>query len=187
MHGVQRFRFSVLGRRVHGRAGNGRLRGMLRSRFQPMDTTTQGGERMSDELENAKPLVLKWAWRHYSLYMDEFDSVETALRMAAYQSDAGNEALDCIEVWDIDGYRTLTMEDVYDYEDEQAKRRAAEYEASPPEPFLATISIVPPEGSRERRPEWYGGYRDEESLATAIERLASLGNRVVVSRKQTDE
>ena len=41
--------------------------------------------------------AIKWAWRHFALEADVYDTLDEAIEAAVYASDYGSEALDCIE------------------------------------------------------------------------------------------
>lgn len=41
--------------------------------------------------------AVKWAWHHYSMECEVYDSLDEAIESAIWAEEAGSEALDCIE------------------------------------------------------------------------------------------
>lgn len=79
-------------------------------------------------------IVLKWAWVYGSLHVEEFDSLDEAVRSAVYAAEAGDESLDYIEVIDDDGTSTRHERDsavVRAVEEQQHEMDRAAYEAAP--------------------------------------------------------
>jgi hypothetical protein len=92
--------------------------------------------------ENNQPLVLKWAWHRFSLEVSQYDSVDEAVDAAGYASDAGDEALDCIEVFDGDGHRVIPGDEALDLAHERSQSRR---ERNEPAPVVATVRVRHPE------------------------------------------
>ena len=96
------------------------------------------------EHDKAMTLAVKWAYRYHSLQVDWFDSIDRAVGSAGYESDCGNEALDCIEVWDEDGYRRLLPKEVWALYNELERSREAA--TPPPKPVVARLYLTHPDG-----------------------------------------
>lgn len=89
--------------------------------------------------------VLKWAWRYSVLGVDIYDSLDDAVRAAMWASDAGEEALDCIEVVRIDGTREVLGRDaVYELQRPIEEEREKEYKARPTPTVV--LSVQGPSG-----------------------------------------
>ena len=122
-----------------------------------------------------KPLAVKWAHRYHHLEFDYFDSLEDAVSAAGYASDAGEESLDCIEVWDDQGHRILGPGEVFKLYAEMEKRR--EEAAGPAKPVVATMYVTSPDGEETCYSTFSAEDRLEEVTAKLRERL---GDRVRV-------
>jgi hypothetical protein len=123
-------------------------------------------------------LVLKWARRHHSMTVDEFDSLDEALAEAQYASDYGQEALDHIEVWAGDGsVRIVAAEEAWDLLEPKAAQKQAKYEANAKEhPVIAQIAITTGKDQA-----WFGAYTNKVEAQREYNRLhAILGDRVIM-------
>lgn len=114
-------------------------------------------------------LAIKWAWRHYVMTFDEFDTLDEAVRSALYAADYGDESLQCIEVIEDDGTRV-----VYDRAAvsemwlplEEAER--AEMAARPA--TVVVLDLRSPSG------DWspHRGFADERAAEQEAERLRAI-------------
>lgn len=122
-------------------------------------------------------LAVKWAMRYYHLEVDWFDSLDEAVGVAGYASDDGQEALDCIEVFEDDGsYRRLTDDEVFAlYRQREREQRAA---APPPKPVVARLYVTHPDGQR----VLWSTFTAESDIERWTTELAPLGDRVEVER-----
>lgn len=114
--------------------------------------------------------VLKFAWRHYHLDVDIYDSLPEALKAAKYASDFGNEALERIEQI-IDG----NVAGIYLLDDVHRLVPDAPHEPSRPLPWRLEIS-VPVNG----KTHW----GEHDRYATEREALAAWG--VIAEKIGTD-
>lgn len=123
-----------------------------------------------------KPLAVKWSYRYHCLNFDYFDSLEDAISSAGYAADDGQEALDCIEVWDDQGHRILSPDEVFGLYAEMEKRR--EEAAGPPKPVVARLYVTPPEGEE----VLYSTFSERDRVEEVAARLREhLGDRVRVA------
>lgn len=125
--------------------------------------------------------VLKWAHRYGNLEVEDFDSVDEAVRAAAYASGAGEESLVGVEVVYEDG-RTEQVEDVWDRIREVDKEHEADIAELPP--TVAAVDLKSPGG------EW-GAFRFFSDRADADRDAEELretfgADRVRVRRMGTD-
>lgn len=122
----------------------------------------------------AETLIVKWTWRYHSLECDDyFDTYEQAASAALYASDAGDEALDCIEVWDESGYRKYSADEVFAF----AEARRPVWVPGPP--AVAVVEILAPNNPD----RWvnYEGFTDEDDAhVKALELRERLADRVRV-------
>ncbi len=112
-------------------------------------------------------LVLKWAWRHGALVVDEFESLGAALLAAEYAQDEGREAIECIEIVHEDGTRqVLSAGEVI------SRIATLESSFSPAEPSgpVYVVCLKAPEGS------WaeYDRFEDVEEADRARDRLVAV-------------
>lgn len=122
-----------------------------------------------------KPLAVKWAYRYHHLEFDYFDSMDEAVSMAGYASDDGQEALDCVEVWDDQGYRKLSADEVFRLYSEMEKRREAA--APPPKPIVGELFVTSPDGKE----VLWSTFTAEDRIEEVATRLREhMGDRVRV-------
>lgn len=120
-------------------------------------------------------LVLKWAWRHSALEVQEFDTLENAVRNAAACFDQELESLISFEVWDNDGTFSLlegraAERLVFDQLDRwDAERKTAQAESPP---VVASVWITAPNDAHERA--CYGAYRSEGKAQQVAQRLRQM-------------
>lgn len=120
-------------------------------------------------------LAIKWAMRYHHLEVHWFDSLDQAVASAGYADDDGQEALDCIEVWDDNGHRVLSTEEVWTLWREMEKRREAA--APEPKPVVARLFVTSPGGDR----ICYSTYTSYDRIREDAERLREhLGDRVEI-------
>lgn len=121
-------------------------------------------------VDDGRMTVLKWAWVHGSLDVDEFETLDAAVDAAAYAADYGHEALDCFEVWDGDGHRVIAHEEAMRLIHERSDAIEAATPKSPPN--VAVVRLVSPEG----KTATYSGYPTmEKAEAAAAEFRQHLG------------
>lgn len=111
---------------------------------------------MAESATQTTTRALKWAWRHFRLCVDEFDSLEDALADAEAGRGAGHESLETIEVWDESGYRRLSVDDCIDLWDEQ-DANAPDLPPAPPD--VATLWL--------RSGDDWGRFRGYAEMAAA--------------------
>jgi hypothetical protein len=87
--------------------------------------------------DEAVPFVAKWAYRHYHLTVECFDSLNEAVEAAGVAADYGEEALECIELWDEGGYRRIERGEVFRHYEAMEKPEDPE-----PPPAAARIYIT---------------------------------------------
>lgn len=87
------------------------------------------------------PLVIKWAWRTYSLEHEEWPELGEALRAAGYADD--QEWLDSVECWTATGEHYIIGHDI-------ALEVARDLmSATPPRrPAVAVVTCLGPEGQK---------------------------------------
>jgi hypothetical protein len=126
-------------------------------------------------------LVLKWSWVHHVYNVEDYDSYDEAVSSAGWASDYGEEALDCIEVWEDDGtYRKVESREVLDsWYDRQKEEEAA---APPRPPVVAALWVTGPDGKDAN----YSTYNDRAKAdADAVRFREHLGaDRTVEVRSQ---
>lgn len=112
--------------------------------------------------------VIRWAWRHFALTADTFNTLDEAVVASLWASDAGEDSLDSIEV--VDGQdRTV-------YDPEAVGRLTAPFEAKQreeyalqPEPTMI-VDVRSPSG------DWgsYASFVDEAKAMNQAERFREL-------------
>lgn len=118
-------------------------------------------------------LVLKWYWRYHVLGVEEFDDLDEACSSAEYLSDAGEEALDHIEVIHDDGTTDiLSVEDVRERTRPERMARDAAYRAAPKPTRKLTITY----GDKSAVLGWFS------DVGEAEREYARLGRRLGADR-----
>lgn len=125
--------------------------------------------------------VLGWAWRRYSLYVDEYESEDSAIRQLGESANYGDCAPDRIEVWDDAGYRVIDSDEIYRRHREWSDTQRAEYAAKDHPKPVAEFEVRHPEKPSETA--WLDSAMDESKAAEVEQRLRSvLGDRLIVRR-----
>lgn len=147
-------------------------------------------ERRVARFEDDEPMthpdtVLKWAMVYGVIEVDEFDSVEDAVLTAERLSDAGAEALICIEVlgpdmhYPGDGVRIIDRDEVW--------RLAAALRPPTPPPlpgprYTHYVDVwTPPDDRFDRRKVRVGWHHNAADAERHARKLHLLGDRVVIS------
>lgn len=121
----------------------------------------------------SEQVVLKWAWRYHTLYVDRFDTLDAALRDADSASSEGSESLDHIEVWTENGQEVLSKEEVWGRLSPIQEREYAEWLAEVARVEVSTVGNKGPETAT------LAGYRSLDEAKADFDRLRQvLGDRV---------
>lgn len=127
-------------------------------------------------------LVLKWAWRYHVLEVEEYESLDSALRSAQSASDYGTEALDHIEVWENGNHRSLSADECWKLLEPIRRRESEEWAARIKDnPVVATVEIETI--AKDGRPETarYESYTSMDEAKDDFEKLRPfLGSRVML-------
>lgn len=113
--------------------------------------------------------VIKWAWRYHALDATFFDSIEDAVLAAEHAADAGEEALDCIEVIESGVSRVLTDDEYHAIVDliEASERHATETAPK----AIVVLRLASPNGK-----DWttYQGFADIQAAEKEANRYRQM-------------
>lgn len=109
------------------------------------------------------PNTIRWVHRYGSLYVEQHDSLDDAVRSAEYETDHGESSTDCIE-----GPHGVLSDEMWDGIKERLDREDRERRAEGPQrpPIAHRIDILHPDPSTgaARESDWapWAHFTDEE-------------------------
>ena len=112
----------------------------------------------------------KWAWRHHSVIVDQFDTLDEAIRASLAAAEYGTEALWHIEVIDKDGSR-LVDQDSPEYEAIEAENDAAwerAFERGKNEERFVVEVRAPEKAQRDMDYRWASVAQCSDAAAAAV-------------------